>query len=257
MDSSAVGSLKRVLAFPFRQAGWQGRFFIGSALILVSFIIPLLPALFAAGYVLIILRQVIEGHEPSLPEWQDWGRLLGDGFKSWLVSFVYLLPATLAFVIGFVAYFASVFAGIAAGDPGGPAFGEAYFLALLVGLLVLFLSMFVGSLLAVLGWIPLPLALGNLASRERIRNAFHLQDITRRLSADPGGYLAAWVVVAGLSALLYVAAMLAYYTFVLMCFVPLLSAPVCFYILLVGAALFGQAYREAAARLETAPPLAD
>ena len=257
MDSSAVESLKRVLVFPFRQDGWQGRFFIGSALILAGFFIPLLPALFAAGYVLLILRQVIEGHEPSLPEWQDWGRLLGDGFKAWLVSFVYLLPATLAFVIGFVAYFTATFGAIGASESGGAGASDAGLLAMLIGLAVLFAATTLGTLLMFAGWVPLPMALGNLAVRPRFGSAFYLREIARCIGADPAGYFAAWVVVSGLAALVYWAAMMAYYTLVLICLLPVLTAPLFFYVLLVGAALFGQHYREVAARLETAPPPAD
>lgn len=251
MDTSPVESLKRVLVFPFRQPGWQGPFVIGSVLILASFLIPLLPALFVAGYLLAVLRGVIDGEQPSLPEWQDWRRLLGDGFKAWLVGFVYLLPATLAFVIGWVVYFAAALGLMLATESGGPGATDASIMGLIAGMIVLFASTAVGMLLMILGWIPLPVALGNLAIRQTFGAGFHLRAIARRLAADPAGYFAAWVVVVGLSALVYAAGMLAYYTLVLICLMPLLTAPFSFYILLVGAALFGQAYREAAARLET------
>lgn len=257
MDSSAVGSLKRVLAFPFRQEGWQGRFVIGSALILASFFIPVLPALFAAGYVLLALRQVIEGQEPSLPEWQDWGRLLGDGFKSWLVSLVYLLPAMLAFVIGFAAYFAATFNLIVATETGAPGAADASVVGILLAMVILFACTAIGMLLLILGWIPLPMALCNLAARERLASAFYLREIAHRIGADPAAYLAAWVVVFGLAGLVYTVGMLGYYTVVLICLLPVLTAPLSFYVLLIGAALFGQLYRETAAALEAAPPAAD
>jgi hypothetical protein len=56
-------------------------------------------------------------------------------------------------------------------------------------------------------------------------------------------------VVAGLMAMLYLAIMLAYYTIILCCLIPFLLAPTSFYLLLVGAALFGQIYRESVAMM--------
>jgi len=47
-------------------------------------------------------------------------------------------------------------------------------------------------------------------------------------------------------AILYTVLMIAYYTVVLCCFIPFLAAPIGFYLSLIGAALFGQTYRESA-----------
>ncbi len=55
------------------------------------------------------------------------------------------------------------------------------------------------------------------------------------------------MIAAGLMGILYFASMLAYYSIVLCCFIPILMAPIGFYVSLVGAALFGHIYRESAA----------
>lgn len=55
--------------------------------------------------------------------------------------------------------------------------------------------------------------------------------------------------VAGLMGVLYFTFMIAYYSIILCCFAPILLAPIGFYESLVGAALFGQIYRESTAIL--------
>jgi hypothetical protein len=64
------------------------------------------------------------------------------------------------------------------------------------------------------------------------------------------GYFAAWIVILGLLAAYYFVTSMAYYSLILCCLIPLISAPVSFYTLLIGAALFGQTYRESTTLLE-------
>lgn len=55
--------------------------------------IPL--ALILIGYTVQLTRNVIAGQQYPLPEWDNWGERLVDGFKAWLVGFVYSLPAAI------------------------------------------------------------------------------------------------------------------------------------------------------------------
>lgn len=74
--------------------------------------------------------------------------------------------------------------------------------------------------------------------------AFRFGEWWPLLRASKLGFFIAWVVVLGLITLLYLVFTLSYYTLILLCFLPVLVAPLSFYLMLVASALFGQTYRE-------------
>lgn len=239
-------SLKSIFRFPFRGGDWLSRFAIGVALTFANFIVPIIPALFVGGYALRLMRRTIEGAEPTLPAWEDWGGLFRDGLRGWLVSLVYLLPGTLIYFSGILLYFVTVFS-----SPFLEAFAKEqrslfmlFPLLLLVSMAVLFISMFLGSLLLILGAIPLPVATAHFVACDRVAAAFRVREWFRLLWANKLGYLVAFVVVAGLFAIMYVASSLFVYTLILWPLMYLLMVPFGFYLSLVSAVLFGQTYRE-------------
>ena len=250
-DELSTTSLKALFRFPFEGAQWQGRFAVGSALMLVSTFIPIVPTLFVGGYVLRVMRQALAGQAPTLPAWDDWGGLTRDGLRVFVVGLVYFLPALLVFVGGMVLYFAGTFyLPFAAGAGADEADVIASFMLLIFGsMAVMFLSMALGLLFSILGAVALPLATAHFAAEDRLGAAFRVRQWWRILKADKLGYLIAWVIVAGLGAVLYTGAMLLYSTMVLCVLIPFLVAPIGFYVALIGAALFGGAYRESAAAL--------
>jgi hypothetical protein len=248
-------SLRTLFAYPFRQPGWQGRFLVGAGLILACFIIPIIPALFVYGYLLGIMRRAIRGDDLTLPAWQEWSVLLADGCRAFLVGLVYVLPGALTFLVGAGTYFLASLGLTSLGDSQvSPAAEWGFIVVFLAAMVVLFISMFLGMILSVLGAVPLPLALGNVAAKGKVAAAFYFRELWRMLAADPVGYFIAWVVMAGLAAITYLAAMLPYYTLVLACLVPIAAGVLGYYVMLVGAALFGQAYRNASMRLVAATP---
>ncbi len=236
-----MASLREVFTFPFRGPDWKQPFIIGSVLLIVSFFIPILPLIFVCGYVLVVMRQAIRGNELTLPRWDDWGKLAGDGLRAMLVGFIYLLPGLLVASGGFALYLATTFAmpfAIEAGD-------ETLWPLLFFGsFAIMFLSMFLGTLLTLLGAIPLPIATAHFIDEDDLSAAFRFRQWWRLLRANPMGVFIAWVMVAGLMAIVYLVVLLAYYTLVLCCAVPFLASPIGFYVLLVSAAIFGRTYRE-------------
>lgn len=254
-----LAPLESLLRFPFASERWRNHFLIGTALIWASFIIPLLPMILVYGYSLQVMRQAIDGEELSLPEWDDWSRLGKDGLWATLAGLVYLLPAFLVFGFGFGLYFLSFFAipfTAAIADSPEPVMG----LSLLVtfgGMGLLLITLFLGMLLFLLGSIPLPMAVAHVVAQDDVRAAFHWRQIWRMLQSKGMAYLGAWVVVAGVMAISYMLFILGYYTLVLMCFTPFLLAPLIFYGTVVGAAVFGESYREARQALEEREPGAD
>lgn len=244
-------SLKHTLAFPFRHPQWLTRFLIGAGLMLGSFIVPVVPGLFVSGYALRAMRQAIRGEALTLPEWNDWGRLLKEGFYLWVISLVYLLPGSIVLLGGLGFYFIVLFAGpfLAAAGPQSE-FPTAFLGLFFVALVVLFVALPLGMLLFLLGAILLPPAMAHYAAREQLGAAFRLREWWPLLRRNKMGYLVAWVVVAGLMVLLSTGLTVIYYTVCLAWTVPFLTVPLSFYLELVAMALFGQAYRESATLLE-------
>jgi hypothetical protein len=240
-EVTTMTSLREIFAFPLCGPEWRSRFLIGSVLVIVSFLIPILPLVFVYGYALAVMRQAIGDDVLGLPRWDDWGKLAGDGLRAIVVGFVYLLPGLVVTFGGLALYFAATLAtpfAVEAGDEG------LWPLLFFGSFIIMFLSMFLGTVLTVLGAIPLPIALAHFVAEDDLSAAFRVRRWWELMKANPLGIFIAWVVVAGLMAILYLALMLVYYTLVLCCAVPFLAAPVSFHLLLVSTALFGRTYRE-------------
>jgi hypothetical protein len=77
---------------------WISKLLIAVVMSILSFLI--LPALILQGYLVKIIRQVMGGEWDGLPEWDDYGKLLKDGFFVTVAQFVYTLPFILLMIIG-------------------------------------------------------------------------------------------------------------------------------------------------------------
>lgn len=247
----ATTPLKAIFTFPFQGPDWRSRFFVGSMLLFAGFSIPIVPGIFVCGYVLQIMRQAIEGEDLILPVWKDWSKLAMDGLRGTVISLVYFLPGMIAFFGGMALYFATAFVFpllMSAAEEGGE-IGLGLLLLPLATMAITFLSMFVGSVLFLLGAIPLPVATAHFVAQDKVSAAFRVREWWALLRINKLGYFISWVMVIGLAGILYFAFMIVYYTVVLCCLIPFVGAPIGFYVSLVSAALFGQTYRESTAIL--------
>jgi hypothetical protein len=258
-EASAVTPLKALFRFPFQGTNWRNHFLIGSALNLAAAFVPILPSIFVYGYVLRIMRRAIEGGDLELPAWDDWGKLGADGLRLMLVSLVYLLPGLLVILAGWTIYMVASFSSplvmATAGEQGEGAAVLMAMLSFFGSFVILMLCMLLGSLLLLLGSIPLPAALAHFVARDQVAAAFRVREWWPMLRANRLGYFAAWVVMFGLVTVLYLAVMFAYYSVVLCCFIPVLAAPLTFYAALIGGVLFAQIYRESKSMLAAVEPL--
>ncbi len=231
-----LDNVKALLKFPFREPGWQNRFLLGSALLLANYVIPVIPFIFVLGYVLTIMRKVIQGEEPSLPAWDNLGQIAADGLRGFVAALIYLLPGLALLIGGYLIYFITfIFT---------PTQTEKLSLAPLLGMAFFFIGLLVGLILLTLALAPLPAALANLAAKGHLGAAFEVTELWRTIRANPWGYLGAWVLTVGLGYLGYWLVTLTSYTLVLCCLVPLIWAPINFYILAIAGAAFGLFYRE-------------
>jgi hypothetical protein len=248
-------SIKVLLKFPFKEREWRGRFLIGVLLYLACFIpfLGLAAGMIIYGYIIQVMRRASKGEDLVMPAWDDWGGMLKDGFLGAVIQIVYLLPGLFVFYGGMFVYFFAILGSnllipFAAQENGDPS------------LVILFLLIFFASFaILFLGLGPLPVALAHFSAQGRMSAAFRIREWWPLLRANKLGYFVAWVIVAGLGAMLYMALMPLYFVFsfmffllpFLMIFVFIVFVPLYLYLALVSAAVFGRTYWESVALVET------
>lgn len=84
--------------FVFEDEKWIEKVLIGG---LVG-LIPIIGSFLVIGYVVQLIRNVRNGDARPLPEWTDWGELLADGFKLFVVFFVWALPLIIISMFAFI-----------------------------------------------------------------------------------------------------------------------------------------------------------
>ena len=239
---SSLAPLKEYFRFPVTGDDWQNRFLVGSVLIFAGFFIPVVPIIFVYGYMLQIMRIVIEGNRPTLPAWEEWGSLFKDGLRVLVVSLVFLLPAIIVMCGATGLYFAGSLPLM--NIDGDETFARSVVTFYLLTFGVLFFGYFVGMILLALGLFPLPFAIAHIASENSASAAFSVRQWWPGLRKSALEYLIAWLLLLGLGGVLYLGAILGYYSIILCCFLPFLIAPAAFYITSIWGGLFGEVYRE-------------
>jgi hypothetical protein len=84
--------------FMFEDPDWLRKLGVGFLVVLLGFVllvvlIGIVPLLMVTGYTLVALRNVMDGQEHPLPEWDNFGGFLVLGFKLAVALFVWALPA--------------------------------------------------------------------------------------------------------------------------------------------------------------------
>jgi hypothetical protein len=240
-------SLQQALTYPFIDPRWKNKFLIGIGLSLACMFIPVIPSLFVTGYLYqIIHRLIVENGDLYLPEWDDWGLFLKDGWRLLCVTLVYYLPVILIFIFGWVVYSAAMIVMIAQGetDPN-----SAIPLIMLLGMAVFFLCMALSTILGIAVSVITPVVIGHTVARGSLSAGFDFISWWKVFKANPGGFLLTLLVLYGMLAATYILSQVFSMTIILMCFIFILPMIVNFYMMLVGAAMIGAAYREGAEKL--------
>lgn len=93
--------INKAVRFVTEDKTWLSKLLIGVLMSVLSFLI--VPALILQGYVIKIIRRVMNGAWDGLPEWDDWSDLLRDGFFVTVAEIVYTLPFILLMIVGIAA----------------------------------------------------------------------------------------------------------------------------------------------------------
>lgn len=93
-------NVQRAFTYVFEDKQWITKIMIGVLLSLFAWLI--IPAFILNGYMIAIIRRVMNGTDVPLPEWEDWGKLTRDGFFLTVAQLVYTLPFLLILFVGFL-----------------------------------------------------------------------------------------------------------------------------------------------------------
>lgn len=164
--------LGEAINYPMNRDDWIKQVVIGWVLLILSFLI--IPWFIVEGYLIDVLRQSEAGDDQP-PAFEDWGSLLVDGLKAFVISFVYLLIPSIVF---FVTVGGSLMAMLAG---GGAAAGLA---GLFGGLAITFVLYLVFGYFLLVG-------LANFAKNDSLGSAFDFGTVIDvGLSGD---YLIGWL----------------------------------------------------------------
>jgi hypothetical protein len=248
----SLDGVQTILAYPFKAPGWQSKFVIGAALFFANYIIPILPGIFMAGYFSNIMRAVIvDDAEPSLPEWEDWGKLFSRGLKVFCAATIYLLPAIVLMIGGYIIMEAPIFMMGFSGDrhPGSanPMLG-----ILLAGVFIGMAMFFLGLILYMPLSLMLPPAIAHLVAKDSFAAAFRIREWFAILRANFWGFFTAASVVSGVYLILFMIVYALYLTIILCFLFPVALSVIVMYLSVVSAPLLGEAYRKGAENLAAA-----
>lgn len=155
------------LRFPLAGDDGVKSVLIGGILGLLGFLV--IPVFFVQGYTVRVLRVALEGGEDA-PAFDEWGDLLVDGVKLFVIGIVYFLLPTLLMFISIFAFvgIASV-STAAAGDPNPSALAGAG----IVGLLLFAVTV----VLFILAAYIVPAAATNFARHDDLGAAFDIRTV--------------------------------------------------------------------------------
>jgi ABC-type phosphate transport system permease subunit len=219
--------IEKAFGYVLSDERWITKILIAAAILLAGILLSILviPAIVAfallAGYQVEITRRVIHGDPQPLPEWDNWGNLLTDGLKVFVIGLVYALPIILV----------SLCLGIPAGILAEDSEGASQILSAIMNCFNLLWSIPMGLLL--------PAAIASFVAQNDMAAAFRFDEVFALVRDNFATYLI--VLLLG-----WVAGFIGGLGFAL-CFLPgLVTAP---YSGWVKSHLYGQAYLQATGKV--------
>lgn len=90
----------KAFMFMFEDPEWLKKLGIGTlvglvGLLLSPILIGVIPLMIVIGYTVVVLKNVMNGVDLPLPEWDDWGEFLSLGFKVFAATLIWVLPIIL------------------------------------------------------------------------------------------------------------------------------------------------------------------
>ncbi|MFQ5987319.1 MAG: DUF4013 domain-containing protein [Dehalococcoidia bacterium] len=205
----------KAFSYVFDDEDWFTKVLIGGLLGLI----PIIGTLLNCGYMVELIKNVIDEVPSPLPKWDDWGGKLVKGLVLFVIGLVYFLPLILVWICfgGGVAMIGTQWRELA--DTLGAIVGVC-----LGGL---------GLLYSLVVYVILPAAIARYADTKEVNAALRFGEVVDLVKANFGAYLIVLLLtlVAGIIGSLGTIA----------CFIGALFTM--FYAMLIVGHLYGQAYR--------------
>lgn len=234
-------TLQKIFTFPFKDERWASKFTLGSLFYFLGILI--VPGLFVSGYSYEIMRRIIvDKAEPSLPEWDDYGKYLQDGFKIFGVTLIFGSPALMFIFPYFVLIF--LLPLISMSEETSAAFFAVFPLT--------FVLIIIGSLVGFVFGIFGLAAKAHMVAKGEFVAAFRVREWGPIFRKNMGGFLLGYLLIIAMGSVIGIAVQFLMLTVVLCLLVPVLMLVVHFYTVIVSSALFAQAYVDGVENLASA-----
>jgi hypothetical protein len=255
-------SITHAFIYPFKDAEWFKKVVIGSVFMILASVpqyfaftlwndlptfavicwgISLVPLVHINGYIYWLIQDHLqEGTDAGLPSWDDWHDMLNNGLRFWVVDFIYSLPMLSCSLI-IIKYVSGDLTNMAALANAG-ALTKDSMSALLNTLLNIGLYSSLSMFFSLIKLVILPPTITHMVAKDKLKAAFDLRSIWTVFKQHPLNYLLP-------SIMGQVFLVLATFVFMLMfafCFLlggVILSAIADFYLRLVTASLYSEAYK--------------
>lgn len=221
--------IERGFKFVFQEKNWFGKIVVGGLMILFSFLV--IPLLIYYGYLVEVAMRTIRGEEQLLPEWDNIGRKIANGFKLFVIVLIYLIPFFVLFIFPMLSVNFE-FDGMKGREivaSAGKLSGESLLLFILSFVYLIFFALI------------FPFIVGKFSENESISDAFAISDIFSMFRNNIGDA----VIVFLLTVFVQLLASLGF----VLCFVGLLLTA--FWANIVQYYLYGELYRKSLKARET------
>ncbi len=221
------------LTFQFEDPEWLVKILIGAILVLLGILtLPIIVGfalLFVlGGYVVEVVRNVMEGKETPMPQWDEWGKLFSEGLKFFIIELVWSIPSIIFLIFEEIGHF------MANGHSATAALGTLFVLVfsllnLAWGVVLMFIT---------------PAVLVNFAKVGEVSAGFDLSFIFDFVQKEVVNIVIAAVII-------WVAALAASIAGLILCLIGIF--PALFWLTMVEAHLYGQIGKEYFEKINSAP----
>lgn len=174
--------LGKSFSYVFEDDNWISPILLGGLILLI----PIIGQLWLGGYAVECARRELRGSSDLLPGLEDFGQRLGDGFKVFVITFVYALPAIIISVLAGILFL--VPASVTSGNGDGGFIGTS---------LIIFFTVCFIPLIILVGIMLQVLSFGGLAvfvATDKVNEALRFGEVYRRIRAELGPVVMVWLV---------------------------------------------------------------
>lgn len=246
MTSLTTKDLTAVFSFPFRGTNWKQKLMLGSVMAFLSLPLLLIPSIFITGYTARIIRQVLNGQEPYLPEWNDWDQLIHDGLRISAINLIFGLPFLVAMIAG---YSMMAFSPFLLGLLNGPdAQSSTAFTLVTFTTFGSSIVMLLGMLISLFASMLLPVAITHMIAQDSFSAAFDLRGWWPILRFNLGQFALIATIMFGASIIFSMILQFLVWTILFCWLLPVISGAFGFSIGLIANAMYARVYREGVKR---------